>query len=148
MKDILSIDKINIQREGNQSIAFPSSWGVIKLDGHKYYRRISGLGIKAVDYIAVDAEWGLYLIELKDYSRHNTHLDPIALNLQLAQKKEGSIKVIKVINEALKRQLYYRIIFIRCKWYRLCPDEWLILYHAQKMIAQNKVYMLADICTI
>ena len=56
-------------KEGRQEIRFPKTWQVIKVDDHPFYRQVSGQGLKSVDFLALDPDWGLYFIELKDY-RH------------------------------------------------------------------------------
>lgn len=132
--------------EGQQQVIFPSGWQCIKLDNHRYYKRISGKGIKCVDFLAVDPNWGLYLIELKDYpkeaqipsidSNHNT----------LLAKKAGSIKLIQTVNAALKRQWYYRVIYLKLKIYRLCPAEWHTWHLAEQCIEDNRFLVLGDFC--
>lgn len=130
--------------EGQQYVQFPSSWQCIKLDEHRYYKRISGRGIKCVDYLAIDPNWGLYLIELKDYPQKAKVPFKEEHQTTLLAKKAGSIKLIKTVNAALRRQWYYRLIFLRLKIYRICPDEWQVWYMAEKCIDERRLVVVGD----
>ncbi len=130
--------------EGRQKISFPSTWHCIKLDQHRYYKRISGRGIQCVDFLAVDPTWGLFLVEIKDYTQ-NANIPSIETHHNtLLTKKAGSIKLIHTVNAALRRQWYYRIIFLRLKWYRYCPAEWKTWHLAEEFIHENKVVVFGD----
>lgn len=130
--------------EGNQHITFPDEWKVIKLDGHRYYKRISGLGIKAVDFIAIDPDWGLFFIELKDYPALADVPTHSSQHRMLQSKLQGSIKLIKTVNKALGRQWYYRLIFLRLRIYKLCPYEWQIWKEAEECIAHDRYIIIGD----
>jgi len=130
--------------EGQQRISFPQTWQIIKLDEHKYYKRISGLGVKAVDFLAIDPDWGLYLIELKDYPAPAHIPTPEAQDKMLAEKLNGSIKLIKTANAALRRQWYYRYIFIKLKIYRWCPIEWQIWQKAEQYLKEGRYAIIGD----
>ncbi|MDI9336705.1 MAG: hypothetical protein QM520_06725 [Gammaproteobacteria bacterium] len=64
---------------------FPANWQVGRYDQWKFYRHVSGQGVKAVDVIAVSPEKTAFLIEVKDY-RHPQAAKPSDLPKQLAQK--------------------------------------------------------------
>lgn len=130
--------------EGHQLISFPNEWMIIKLDGHKYYKRISGLGVKAVDFIALDPDWGLYLIELKDYPTTATIPNYEAHGEMLNSKLKGSIRVIRTVNAALRRQWYYRLIFLRLGIHRWCPNEWRIWKLAEECIENERFVIIGD----
>lgn len=132
--------------EGQQSVGFPSSWYGIKLDEHRYYKRISGHGIKCVDYLIIDPDWGLYLIELKDYPKGVKVPLPKQHHTTLLAKREGSIKLIKAVNKAFRRQWYFRMVFLKLKLYSLCPSEWLIWHHAEECLIENRITVIGDFC--
>lgn len=132
--------------EGQQEVCFPNDWQCIKLDEHRYYKRISGQGIKCVDFLALHPSWGLYLIELKNYPKNTSLPTEEKHQSTLLIKKEGSIKLIKTVNAALRRQWFYRIFFLKLKILRFCPDEWLTWYQAEQFIKVNKVLVLGDFC--
>lgn len=130
--------------EGNQLISFPESWQILRLDQHRYYIRISGKGLKAVDFIAIDEQFGLVLIEIKDYSTAALPKEP-DLKQIAEQKRTDSIKVIQIIYQALYRQWFFRWIFLRFGWHRLCPEEWKIWAKAKECIDSGKHLFLMDI---
>jgi len=130
--------------EGRQQVSFPYNWWVIKLDGHRYYKHISGMGIKCVDYLAIDPEWGLYLLELKDYPSKATIPSTDQHEHMLQLKLKGSLKLIKTVNAALRRQWYYRLIFLRLGIYRWCPQEWQTWKLAQDFVIEKKYLIIGD----
>lgn len=137
---------IHTWTEGQQQVTFPSGWQCIKLDDHRYYKRISGKGIKCVDFLAIDPNWGLYLIELKNYPKLAKIPSVKSSHSTLLNKKAGSIKLIRTVNAAFKRQWYYRVVFLKLKIYRLCPAEWHIWHLAEQYIDQNRLVVLGDFC--
>ena len=132
--------------ENKQIIQFGEDWGIIKLDEHRYYKRISGMGVKCVDFMALHADWGLFLIEIKDYTIYDDSELPSKEMLQniLASKKSGSIRLIKIVNQALQRKWYYRWIFQRLKWYKYCPREWIVWDNALTCVLENRITMIAE----
>lgn len=132
-------------QEARQFVRFPDNWRVIRLDQHRYYQRISGKGLKAVDFIAVDDDMGLILIELKDYHTDQVPQEDV-LEHTANRKLQDSIKVIRIVYQALYRQWYFRWIFLKWKWYRLCPEEWLVWRDAMSCIEEGNYLLLMDIC--
>jgi hypothetical protein len=60
-------------REGKLEFTFPDEWEVTKYDAWSYYQnQFKGCccGNKAVDFLAIDRERNLWLIEVKDYREH------------------------------------------------------------------------------
>ena len=53
-----------IERE--VELMFDNEWKVVKFDEHRYYRRLSGYGLKAVDFLAIHVEMGVAFIEMKN----------------------------------------------------------------------------------
>lgn len=93
----------------------------------------------------LDPTWGLYLVELKDYALRDTPVDSAALSTILEAKRNDSIQIIRVINKALRRQWYYRWIFLRLRWYHLCPSEWRTWHNAYICIEEGRVLFIGDV---
>lgn len=128
--------------ESDQTVSFPSDWWVIKLDEHRYYRRLSGQGLKAVDFLALHDDFGLMLIELKNY--HGRPV-PADLGLTMEEKSADTARLIHIVNRYLQRKLYYRIFFSWLKWYRICDREWIFWYKAQQQIEKGNTVKLLDV---
>lgn len=75
-------------REGHPEFEFPAAWEVVKFDACGFYvRRFQSVcgGAKAVDFLAVDDERSLWMIEVKDY-RVDPRPLPLDLPLDVARK--------------------------------------------------------------
>lgn len=132
----------NIFTESGQKINFPSDWWVVKLDEHRYYQRLSGQGLKAVDFLALHEDYGLILIELKNYRGATI---PSGLTETMEEKCTDTARIISVINRYLMRKLFYRIFFLRLKWYRVCDREWTFWAQAQECLDKDRVLRLLDV---
>lgn len=100
---------------------FPKDWIVFKYDEHRFYRYVSGSGLKGVDFIGVHEE-KLFLIEVKNYKdrvKLDTY-DPMEnlLNSAKAQgeryvrKLKDSLKLLDVIQQYYLRKWWYRKIYL------------------------------------
>ena len=130
--------QIFIERE--VEAIFNEEWTVIKLDEHRYYKRLSGLGISGVDFLAVHTVFGLALIELKNYTdgKLSIHED---IDLIMIGKKNNTIRLIKIINKYYQRQIYFR--FSRwIGWDYLYPEEWNIWLKAKEHLDRENVFFL------
>ncbi len=64
-----------IIREGGLQFKFGKGWTVKKYDRHRYYRGLSGAGLKGVDFICLHNREELVLVEVKNYTtRHNREM--------------------------------------------------------------------------
>lgn len=135
------INQIFVERE--VKAIFDEEWKVIKLDNHRYYKRISGLGVKGVDFIAVHQTFGLALIEMKNYKGGEKTI-PYDLDDKMIKKKKGTIKLINTIHKYYQRQIYFRILtFIGLKF--LYPIEWHIWLDAKKHLDRSNIFFLGII---
>ena len=122
---------------------FDEEWTVIKLDEHRYYKRLSGLGISGVDFMAVHPIFGLALIEMKNYTKGKTSI-PNDLDQIMIGKKNNTIRLINIICKYYQRQHYFRILrFIG--WEYLYPKDWLIWLSAKKHVDKENVFFLGVI---
>jgi len=114
---------------------------VLAVDKHQYYKRVSGQGLKCVDFLALDEQFGLVMIELKNY---NGHPIPSDLREIFAAKVKDTKQLIRVINKYLGRQWYYKLLFKKLKWHRICPSEWKYWEKCEQLINDGKVICLLD----
>ena len=112
-----------VWEEGSQEIQFPSTWQVVKVDDHPFYRQVSGQGLKSVDFLALDPDWGLYFIELKDYRHRLSPEEKVDLEGVFEEKWEDSKLLIRSVYAMLYKKWYYRICLRYECLYRLVPKR-------------------------
>ena len=130
--------QIFIERE--VKAIFDEEWSVIKLDEHRYYKRLSGKGISGVDFLAIHPFFGLALIEMKNYTEGKASI-PKDLNQRMLGKNNDTIRLINIIYKYYQRQTYFRILnFIG--WEYLYPQDWLIWLKAKEHLDNDNVFFL------
>lgn len=118
--------------ESGIQFQFPADWLVFKYDEHRFYRYLSGSGLKGVDFIAIrDNE--LILIEIKNYrERIEKELySPVAVLIEkpdlykdkFVRKFEDTFRLLGIIEQYYQRQWWYRNVFQLLKKY--LPKKWL-----------------------
>ena len=122
---------------------FDEEWSVIKLDKHRYYKRLSGSGISGVDFLAVHPVFGLALIEMKNYTKGMASI-PQDLDQKMVGKKEDTIRLINIINKYYQRQFYFRILRY-IGWEYLYPKDWLIWLSAKEHLDKGNIFFLGVI---
>ena len=138
----MSINKQTFNERGVEA-TFDEDWTVIKLDEHRYYRRISGRGISGVDFIAVHQEFGLALIELKNYEKGSMSI-PENIDDKMIDKKNDTIRLVHIIHKYYRRQAYFRIL-TWIGWEYLYPSEWKIWIQAKRHIDSKNYFFLGII---
>lgn len=131
--------------EGTQKVTFPLDWEVIKLDAHPYYKKVSGHNLKSMDFMAIHEDWGLVLIELKDYIRGSK--PPDDLDDVIEKKAADSVRLIRAVQRHLDKQWYYKLFFKWLKWKWAYPGEWDIWLKANVCIDEGRIIKIADIRT-
>ncbi|PHN03909.1 hypothetical protein [Flavilitoribacter nigricans] len=111
--------------ESGLEFNFGKGWVVKKYDEHAYFRSLSGMGLKGVDFIAIRDQQELIFIEVKNYrTRYNPEMDrsfdvaakPAAeLAYELKRKSEDTLLAIDAVLQ------YYR----RSWWYRRLRNLWM-----------------------
>ncbi|MEO0788588.1 MAG: hypothetical protein AAFY36_08005 [Bacteroidota bacterium] len=103
--------------ESDLPFSFPPDHWVRAFDEHRFYKAISGQGLKAVDFAVLPPSGPLQLIEVKNY---HPRLDaegspypvtpPTADQLvhQLLDKYEDSQRIIRIVNSYYQRKWHYR----------------------------------------
>lgn len=111
--------------ESGLQFEFGPGWVVKKYDEHPYFRSLSGMGLKGVDFIAIRKEKELVFIEVKNYrTRYNPDMNrsfdvaakPAAeLAYELKRKSEDTLLAMDAV-----LQYYYR-----SWWYRRLRRMWM-----------------------
>ena len=108
-------------KESDLNISFDPSWRSRRFDTSRYFKALSGLGLKGVDFIAIDDEHRLYLIEVKNYKKRLR--SPVApdisdlmgdvplLQYHFVDKIDDSRQLLEVIYKYLHRKWWYRSLF-------------------------------------
>jgi hypothetical protein len=136
-----------VLREGDQEIQIPSTWQVVKLDEHPYYRQASGkYSLKSMDYLILDPTWGVYLVELKDYDDISLNAaDKEELATTLDQKAADTKTLIRSIAHMHMRKPYYRWLWAVPLLRSLLPQRSTVWLEAAEMIEAGKCITLYDV---
>ena len=123
--------------EGDLHFHFPAHWGVRKYDQQRFYQRMGGMGLKAVDFLAIDPSEGgrLYLIEVKNYRtriREGMVFEaPLkgedVLAEAIATKYDHTIRAIRAIQVFYQRQWLYRLVralLLKTSWWQYDTVFW------------------------
>lgn len=129
---------LNSYIESGNEYFFDSSWTVIRFDTHRYYKRLSGLGLKGVDFIAYHPDFGIALIECKSYQ---TAIPP-SLDQALRSKRDNTITVISTIHAYYQRQWSYRLL-TRLRLHRRLSQEVRLWTEIHRCISEGRYFFLA-----
>ena len=133
-------NKIFVER--GVEVMFDHEWTVIKLDEHRYYKRVSGHGISGVDFMAVHQDLGLVLIEMKNYIKGYDSI-PGDIDEKMMEKRKDTLRLIKIVNTYFRRQWYFRFLTWMDVSY-FYPREWYIWMLAEKHV-ENENYLFIGV---
>lgn len=112
--------------ESGLIFTFSEAWNVHPFDDHKYYRWLSGLGFRGVDFIGVYQE-KLVLMEVKNYRRREGMSDydafqkvreaPLEFAQKMVKKVKDSLEVVSAVNGSYRRKWWF-------PWYLRLPASW------------------------
>ncbi len=105
--------------ESGWQFQFEDHWEVLPYDKHRYYRYLSGYGLKGIDFLAWShAAQRLFLLEVKNFAPQewngpspNMALvleDPAAYADEMIEKFEDSLRLFQIIHQYLARKWWYR----------------------------------------
>ncbi len=96
--------------ESGWRFRFSPAWKVKRFDAHRYYRWLSGSGLKGLDFLAYQANERLLLMEVKNYRDQEP---PTAQELATLfyRKASDSQRIIHVIQSYYFRKPLYRLLF-------------------------------------
>ncbi|MEM9886473.1 MAG: hypothetical protein AAF849_11330 [Bacteroidota bacterium] len=108
--------------ESDIRFSFHAAWKVRKYDAHPFYQAMSGVGMRAVDFVGINNENELFLMEVKNYrnrpeKERERILEKISLPKPplaetLTQKMEETQAGIRAISTYLNKKWWYRMYFI------------------------------------
>jgi hypothetical protein len=115
-----------IFEESGLLFTFSDAWDVRAFDDHRYYRWLSGRGLRGVDFIGLH-QGKLVLIEVKNFRRREgmsttdafqaVREDPASFAMKLVGKVNGSLEIVQAVNDAHRRRWWFPL-FLRL------PDPW------------------------
>ncbi|MEL6865901.1 MAG: hypothetical protein AAFP19_15860 [Bacteroidota bacterium] len=112
--------------ESDLVFEFDEQWVVKAYDKHPYYRLMSGLGLKGVDFIGIYQNRFLVLFEVKNYrvryKDYEPEVDVENLQNTLHRKLEDTLMAIRVISRHLQNKWLFRQLQPLFEW--LSP-KWL-----------------------
>lgn len=126
----------------------PTNWRVMKYDTHRYFKILSGAGLKGIDFIGIHKEEALIFFEVKHFRTNNPNskttfliFDDTALFIQnITAKMEDTITAIKVIIKYLNRKAWYRY-FLKLEQYipsqLLQQKDWYFWHQIHQLRSAN-----------
>jgi len=125
-----------------------TAWVVKKYDEHPYYKRLSGRGLKGVDFIGIFQEQQVVFIEVKHFrSRHPTLQEEFAVLAttkqfigKMADKMEDTFKVLQAVAAYLRKKWWYRLFLTWEAYLPLCllkQQDW-FFWHQVHELAQDR----------
>jgi len=142
--------------ESGLTFTFPSDWLVYKYDQHRFYKYVSGYGLKGVDFMIITDEGDLILLEVKNYfnrfkdAKESPTLaiknDPMAYAKKFAGKYEDSFQLINSIHQYYQQRHRYRW-FIKPLFQYLpkglqLKTDWGFWTKAHELLEQGKVKLM------
>ena len=123
-----------------------TAWVVKKYDSHRYYKKLSGSGLKGVDFIGIFQQRQVVFIEVKHFrSRHPTLQEEFAVLTttkqfiaKMADKLEDTFTAVTAIAAYLRKKWWYRLFV---KWEAHLPKQ---LFKKQDWFFWHQVYQLAQ----
>jgi len=131
--------------ESSLLFTFSDAWNIRSFDDHRYYRWLSGLGFRGVDFVGIYQN-KLVLIEVKNYRRREgmSRADafqavrnaPAAFALKMVEKVEDSLRIVRAVNSSYQRRWWFPL-FLRLpdglkRWY---PQSY--FWHTASKLAAN-----------
>ena len=124
-------------QESGLQFTFGPGWVVKKYDEHRYFRSLSGMGLKGVDFLAIRGGKELIFIEVKNYrTRYNAKMDrsfevvakPVhELAYELKRKSEDTLLAMDAVMQYYNRSWWYkrlRPLWLRWPWQQQNRSFW------------------------
>lgn len=130
--------------EGDLVFRFPAHWGVRKYDQQRFYRHMGGMGLKGVDFIAIDPQekGHLYLIEVKNY--RTRYREDLVFEAPLKEKDELADIVVKKYKHTMRAIRAIHLFYFRKWWYQLTRELFLDSQRLQyDVVFWTQAYQLA-----
>ncbi len=122
-----------------------ADWQIKKYDTHRYFKILSGAGLKGIDFLGIYRREQVVFFEVKNYHTNHASKQPNYLVLadtpafveQVANKMEDTLRAINVIRQYLLRQWWYRFFL---KYERFIPTifveqkDWYFWHRVEALI--------------
>ncbi len=108
--------------ESSRTFVFDPKWQVTRFDHHRYFRWLSGQGLKGIDFVAIQPNESLLFIEVKNYRKEVPSAEKVAE--VFCEKIWDSVRIVDVIQQYYKRHFFFRVVR---SWIRRWPHrfgEW------------------------
>ncbi|MEM1123114.1 MAG: hypothetical protein AAGJ18_21910 [Bacteroidota bacterium] len=121
------------------------TWDVLQYDTHKYYKILSGVGLKGVDFLGIYQKRQVVFWEVKHFRSpiskdHKFELSP-DFEGQIVGKLVDSIRAIRVIHQYLERKWWYRA-YQKFKGYfpsfLIKNQDWYFWYRLHQLISSKE----------
>lgn len=133
--------------ESRVKLEFDPAFSICKFDAHPYFRWLSGMGLKGVDFLLLTEEI-LILVEVKNFCINvedtpskNQHLDLDRLTSDLIKKRAGVQIVLETITRYYARNWVYRFVkkgFNRFPWFPYFFKEWYFWTTADNLLKSGR----------
>ncbi len=133
-------------QESELSFYFGPNWLARKYDSHRFYSRLSGAGLKAVDFITISSEGQLVLWEIKNFSRRKPELshDPIqkiieekeAFIQDMSQKVKDTFTALNAIHGYYRRKWSFRFRSWSMSYLKHSHQDWYFWLKAHQLTAR------------
>lgn len=137
-------------RESDLKFQFSDNeWQVKKFDTHRYFKILSGVGLKGIDFLGVYLEKQVVFFEVKNFhsnhpTKENNYLifeDLSTFVEKVALKVEDTFTTINVISQYLLRKWWYRLFLKSSNWVPkalIQHKDWYFWYKIKILLDQKK----------
>jgi len=123
--------------ESDRQFTFHERWTVTQFDAHRYYRWLSGQGLKGVDFVAIAPNHQLLLLEVKNYRQHVPSVEEIAD--MYCRKIEDSLYIVSILQQYFLRKRVYRWFHALIKKYPQWFGEWGFWTEIADLLSQRSI---------
>lgn len=130
-------------QESEFSFYFGPQWLARKYDDHHFYSRLSGAGLKAVDFITISKDNQLVLWEVKNFSRRKPALthDPVRKIIEgkedfiqdVSQKVKDTLRALTAIHGYYRRKWSFRLRQWSMPYLQHSRQNWYFWFKAHEL---------------
>ena len=111
--------------ESGLLFSFPTTWYVFRFDKHRFFRMLTGEGLKGVDFIGLTDLGQLFLLEVKNYRNINQH-DGINPSHQLVEAPDDHIQDYILKFEDTERLISVAYTYYQRRWWFRHLAPWMM----------------------
>lgn len=134
--------------ESGLHFTFDDSWIIQQYDAHRFYKGLSGAGLKAVDFLGIWEQNKVVLFEVKNYRWRNDKqrempiqviLDnPGALADTISRKVEDTLRAIDTIHSYYSRKWWFRPALMLARNQKKNTAEWFFWHRLYELINREE----------